>query len=43
VPTDNGWKVKSNGRTVSNHRTQAASEDAATAAGRRAEAKGGLG
>lgn len=43
VPTDNGWRVRSNGRTVSQHRTQRASEKAATAAGRRAEAKGGLG
>ena len=43
VPTSSGWKVESGGRTVSNHRTQSASEDAATAAGRRAEAKGGLG
>ena len=43
VPTKTGWKVESGGRTLSNHRTQSASEDAATAAGRRAEAKGGLG
>lgn len=43
VPTDSGWRVRSNGRTVSRHRTQRASEKAATAAGRRAEAKGGLG
>ena len=43
VPTNSGWKVETGGRTVSNHRTQSASEDAATAAARRAEAKGGLG
>jgi len=43
VPSDNGWKVRSNGRTISQHRTQRASEKAATAAGRRVEARGGLG
>lgn len=43
VPTQKGWAVKSAGKTVSNHRTQKASEDAAAAAGRRAEAQGGLG
>jgi hypothetical protein len=42
-PTESGWKVTSNGRTISSHRTQKGSERAATAAGRRAEAKGGLG
>jgi tartrate dehydratase beta subunit/fumarate hydratase class I family protein len=42
-PSDTGWKVTSAGRTISTHRTQRASEAAATAAGRKAEAKGGLG
>jgi hypothetical protein len=42
-PTDSGWKVTSNGRTMSSHRTQKGSERAAMRAGRRAEAKGGLG
>jgi len=42
VPTDSGWKVKSDGRTVSEHRTQRASEKAAIAAGRRVRSKGGL-
>jgi hypothetical protein len=42
-PSENGWKVTSNGRTLSTHRTQKGSERAATRAGRRAEAKGGLG
>jgi hypothetical protein len=42
TPTDKGWKVTSNGRTISDHRTQRASEHAATSAGRRVEAKGGL-
>lgn len=42
-PSDNGWKVTSGGRTISNHRTQNAAEDVATAAGRRAESNGGLG
>jgi hypothetical protein len=43
VPTDNGWKVESNGRTVSNHRTQAAAEHAAIKAGHKAQDTGGLG
>ena len=30
VPTDTGWKVKSDGRTISSHRTQRASEAAAS-------------
>lgn len=42
-PTDNGWKVTISGRTISQHRTQGASEDKATAAGRKAEAQGHLG
>ena len=42
VPSDNVWKVRSNGRTISQHRTQRASEKAAIRAGRRVEAKGGL-
>ena len=41
--TDDGWKVTSNGRAISHHRTQRASENAAIAAGRKAEAKGGMG
>lgn len=43
VPTDKGWAVKSDGRTISNHRTQKTSESAACAAGRKVEAHGGLG
>jgi len=43
VPTDGGWAVKRKGRTISNHRTQKASEAAAIALGRKAENKGGLG
>ena len=43
VPTTKGWKVESNGRTVSNHRTQAASEQAAIKAGHKAQDSGGLG
>lgn len=43
VPSGNGWAVKSSGRTVSNHRTQAASEHAAVKAGHKAENGGGLG
>jgi hypothetical protein len=42
VPSDGGWKVRNNGRTISQHRTQRASEKAAIAASRRVEAKGGL-
>ena len=42
VPSDSGWKVRCDGRTISQHRTQRASEKAATAAGRRVVAKGGL-
>jgi len=42
IPNDGGWKVKSDGRTISQHRTQRASEKAAIAASRRVEAKGGL-
>lgn len=38
-----GWAVTSAGRPVSNHRKQETAEKAATAAGRRAEAAGGLG
>lgn len=37
-----GWSVKSNGRTISNHRKQSAAERAATSAGRRVRAAGGL-
>ena len=33
-----GWSVKSNGRTISNHRKQSAAERAATSAGRRVRA-----
>src|SRR5689334_11238891 len=40
VPTKDGWAVKSGGSTVSNHRTQAASEAAAIKAGHQAENKG---
>ena len=43
VPTETGWKVEHKGRTVSNHRTQAASEAAAVTLGHQAENKGGLG
>lgn len=43
VPNKAGWKVESNGRTVSNHRTQAASEAAAVALGHKAQNAGELG
>jgi Uncharacterized protein conserved in bacteria (DUF2188) len=43
VPTNNGWKVESKGQSVSNHRTQAASEQAAIKAGHKAQDAGGLG
>jgi hypothetical protein len=43
VPAKAGWKVESGGKTVSSHRTQAASEKAAIAAGHKAEKQGGLG
>jgi hypothetical protein len=43
VPTDSGWKVESKGRTISTHRTQAASEQAAIKAGHKARNTGGLG
>jgi hypothetical protein len=43
VPTNTGWKVESNGRTLSTHRTQAASEQAAIKAGHKAQNTGGLG
>ena len=43
VPDGDAWKVTSGGKTVSRHRTQENSENAATAAGRKAEASGGLG
>lgn len=42
VPSDGAWKVRSNGRTVSQHRTQRGSEKAAIRASRRVVAKGGL-
>ena len=42
VPSDGRWKVRSNGRTISQHRTQRASEKAAIRASRGVEAKGGL-
>jgi hypothetical protein len=42
-PTTTGWKVTLNGQTLSNHRTQRASEAAAIKAGHAAEDKGGLG
>jgi hypothetical protein len=43
VPKGDTWKVESSGKTVSNHRTQAASEKAAVAAGHKAQNAGGLG
>ena len=43
VPTENGWKVESKGRTISNHRTQAASEAKAVVLGHKAQNAGGLG
>jgi len=42
VPTNNGWKVESNGRTISKHRTQAGAERAAIKAGHRVRNAGGL-
>ena len=42
VPSDGVWKVRSNGRTLSQHRTQRASEKAAIRASRRIESKGGM-
>jgi hypothetical protein len=42
-PSRDGWKVTSGGKTVSNHDTQRASEEAAKVAGRKAEKQGGLG
>lgn len=43
VPSDNGWKVTGSGRTISNHRTQSASEAAAIRLGHKAQNQGGLG
>ena len=43
APSDGGWKVEISGRTISNHRTQAASEQAAIKAGHKAQNAGGLG
>ena len=43
VFTKEGWEVTLNNRTVSRHETQLQAESAATAAGRHARAKGGLG
>jgi Uncharacterized protein conserved in bacteria (DUF2188) len=43
VPTKTGWKVESNQRTISTHRTQAASEKAAIRAGHKAQDAGGMG
>ena len=43
VPKGDAWKVESSGKTVSNHRTQAAAENAAIAAGHKAQNAGGLG
>jgi hypothetical protein len=44
VPTkEGGWKVTKSNKTVSNHKTQAAAEASAAAAGRKAERQGGLG
>ncbi len=43
VPTKDGWVVKQGGKTVSNHRTQAASEKAAVSRGHQAQNSGGLG
>jgi hypothetical protein len=42
-PSQSGWKVTNNGTTVSNHRTQEASEAKAVALGHKAENAGGLG
>ena len=42
VPSDGALKVRSNGRTRSQHRTQRGSEKAAIRASRRVVAKGGL-
>lgn len=43
LPNGDGWKVSYHGTTVSNHRTQAASEAKAVTLGHRAENAGGLG
>ncbi len=43
VPTPTGWKVESNGRTISKHRTQDAAEHAAIKAGHKAQNAGGTG
>jgi Uncharacterized protein conserved in bacteria (DUF2188) len=43
VPTKTGWKVESNGRALSKHRTQHAAEKAAVKAGHKAQDAGGLG
>lgn len=42
-PTKNGWKVTQSGTTISEHKTQKASEAAAINAGRAAQNGGGLG
>jgi hypothetical protein len=42
-PSKDGWKLTKGGQTISNHKTQKASESAAIKAGHRAENKGGLG
>ncbi|ARP67145.1 DUF2188 domain-containing protein [Mesorhizobium japonicum] len=41
-PSKSGWKVTQGGNTVSDHKTQKASEAAATAAGRAVHKAGGL-
>ena len=43
TPSGTGWKVTQSGKTVSNHKTQAAAEAAAIAAGRAAQNDGGKG
>jgi hypothetical protein len=43
VPKKDAWAVVQNGKTVSNHNTQKASEKAAIKAGHKAENAGGLG
>jgi hypothetical protein len=42
VSAGNGWQVKSNGQTVSNHRMQATAEQAAVKAGHKVHDAGGL-
>lgn len=42
-PSKGGWKVTQGGQTISNHKTQKASEAAAIKLGHKAENAGGLG